>query len=158
MLLCHTWVQECFDELHLRKTSLSRGNSHRECHSCVQSCRAIQRFVYNSCRWLSWRNASISRAVLSGGNCGRFRISWASSWPSISEPASPIVVIVFSTTVQCFCKVSFNIPWTWLKSSSTPNLSLTLLNTPNLSLTWLNTSNLSLKFSKWCQSRVHNSV
>lgn len=69
----------------------------------------------NSCTWLSWRNDSISRAIVSGGSCGRCMISWASSWPSISEPPSPTVINVFSTSVQCFCKVSFDIPWTYIQ-------------------------------------------
>ena len=58
-------------------------------------------------------------------------ISWAISVPSISD--SPSAVNVFSSLVQCFCKVSLGIPWSCLKSSSTPHFSFTSVNVSNLS-------------------------
>lgn len=53
-------------------------------------------------------------------------ISWAISVPSISDSHS--AVNVFSSLVQCFCKVSLGIPWSCLKSSSTPHFSFTSVN------------------------------
>ena len=60
--------------------------------------KSIHRFRCSYCKWFSWRNDNIFRAVVCVGSSVRLMISWAISAPSISDSPSP-AVNVFSTLV-----------------------------------------------------------